>query len=156
MKKTLQMILAFFFFVGCSTPPSLEEPQAVGKNDWIYGMWLTVSVSETLVERSMEKRNTGIEKHILYFMRNGELRRYSKSKDWLRLLIDFKVEGDIVMMHPHTEKGYSPLSRRIDGGKLELLVPPYGRYTYIKLDNNFDINDIDLNGSPEIEETNIR
>jgi len=68
MKKIFQILLTFFFLVGCSTAPqTIEHPQKSGNNDWIYGMWLTVSVSDKIVALNMQKGNTDVEKHILFF-----------------------------------------------------------------------------------------
>ena len=133
MNKIFQILSIAVFFAGCA-----NISQDAKNNDWVYGNWLTVSVTESIVEYHKKKRNAEIEKHVLFFMRDGELRRYSEKKGWVRLLIDFRVEGDIVMMHPHTEKKYLPLAKKLEDGKLELLVPN-GRYIYVKLDDNLNL-----------------
>ena len=150
MNKIFQILSIAILFAGCAT-----IPQGAKNNDWIYGNWLTVSVTESIVKYHKIKRNAEIEKHILIFMRDGELRRYSEKRGLIRLLIDFRVEGDIVMMHPHTEKKFFPLAKKLEDGKLELLVPN-GRYIYVKLDDNINIIDLDLSGSPEVEVTDDR
>jgi hypothetical protein len=157
MNKSLQILVTVVCIYGCSIIPYFQEnSKSVEDNNWIYGMWLTVSATDTLADRHKQKRNTDIEKHIIYFMHSGELRRYSKNKGWSRLLVDFRVEGDNVMMHPYKEKKYFPLCKRIEKDKLEMIVPPNGRFTYVKLGNNIDMDDINLSGSPEIKNTIAR
>ena len=55
------------------------------------------------------------------------------------------------MMRPHTEKAFCPLCKLIDNGRLEFWVPS-GRFTYDKLADGVNLPDLDLSGSPAIEE----
>jgi hypothetical protein len=120
-------------------------------DEWLYGQWLTVCVSAPIVEREMTKRGSPPEKHVMVFRRDGGIRRYSPTRGWVRLLIEFRVEGDTVMMHPQTETKFLPLANRLDDGTLEILLPRHGRFIYRKLADGVNVDDLDLSGSPAVE-----
>lgn len=139
--KKLYLIICFLVFSSIAKADDSE---------WIYGLWVTVGVSQEVADKHYQETNTPVEKHIIYFDENGTMLRYSKSVGFKKLLIEFKVEGDVVMMKPKTEIKFFPLSRRRSDGKLEIYYPPKGGFLYEKTDKN--IFDINLEGTPEITE----
>ena len=120
-------------------------------DEWLYGQWVTVSVSASVVERRKAKTGEPVEMHVMVFRRDGEMHRYSAKRGWVRLLVDFRVEGDTVMMHPQTEKRFFPLARRLEDGGLELLVAREERFVYRKLPEGVSVEALDLSGSPAVE-----
>jgi len=139
-------LIAPVLATGCS-----DRPPASAGNDWLYGQWLTVSVSASVAERRRAKTGETVEKHVMVFQRDGEIHRYSLRRGWARLLVEFRVEGDTVMMHPQTEDRFFPLARRLADGTLELLLSREGRFVYRKLAEGVNVDALDLSGSPAVE-----
>jgi hypothetical protein len=154
MKIKIFFLVVLLFIGGCIPLPILKSPAppVADSTEWIHGRWLTISVSDTLADYQMENHNTTVEKHILHFLPEGELKRYSPSRGWVKLRMDYRVEGKTVMMRRHTEEKFFPLAKQLEEERLELLVPK-GRYTYVKLDDNLSLEDLAMEGSPEIEVT---
>jgi len=112
---------------------------------WLHGRWLHVAVSSdttTCTESTQPKPPTG--KHLLVFRPDGELRRYSPKKGWARLLLDFNVSEDTVVLHPQTQDQSCLMAEKTDEGLLMVCMPRYGNFYYKKVDPTTRLEEIDF------------
>lgn len=112
---------------------------------WLHGRWLHVAVSSdtaTCTESTQPPPPKG--KHLLVFRPDGELRRYSPQKGWARLLMDFNVSEDSVVLHPQTQDQSCLMAEKTDEGLLMVCMPKYGNFYYKKVDPTTRLDQINF------------
>ena len=121
---------------------------------WLHGRWLHVAISsDTATTMESELRKPPRQKHMLVFRPDGELRRYSPQKGWAKLLMDFDVREDTVLLRPQTQNPSPLMAEKTDEGLLKVCMPKYGDFYYKKLDPKIRLEEIDFTQPPSENST---
>jgi len=116
---------------------------------WLHGRWLHVAVSSgTPAGEASAAPKCPREKHVLLFSPDGDLRKYSPSKGWNRLLLDVSVTDDTVTLRHRNRDRFALVARKTDTGFLKMCTPGYGDFYYKKIDPKTRLEEIDLIGPP--------
>ena len=136
-KLTQILILCMTVFGGCNGINQTSDP-----SDWIYGKWLSIGCSESIVVQQKEKEPP--EKHVLVFERSGRLTRFSASKGWLRIYIDFSIMGKILIAKGEDQS--LELGRLCKDGNLILSFCKNRHVLYQRLVDDAVVEELDLRG----------
>lgn len=142
----------FLFALLLTLATDTVTPGSIGHEPtWLHGRWLHVAISSTASPQGVNPILG--EKHLLVFQPDGQLRRYSPQKGWARLLMDFKVSEETVLVRPHTQDHFSPMAERTKEGLLKVWMPKHGFYYYRKIDAKTPLKKIDF-APPELSARN--
>ncbi|VFQ46040.1 hypothetical protein [Desulfoluna butyratoxydans] len=119
------------------------------ESTWLHGRWLHVAVASESAPGEVSKAlKCPREKHLLLFSPDGDLRKYSPTKGWDRLLLDVSVTDDTVTLKHQNRDRFSLVARKTDDGYLKMCTPGHGEFYYKKLDPKTRLEEIDFARPP--------
>ena len=113
----------------------------------IHGRWLTITFSEDIKNKHDKKYDYPLEKHLMVFMPNGEWQRYSLNTGWRRMLLEYKMENQDLLVRPFDRTEFRRIGTFVPPDKLYLETRKSHIISYKKIDDNIDISEIDLSES---------
>lgn len=145
----------FFALLLTLATDTVNIDSSQSEHAWLHGRWLQVAISSgAATTMESEQRKPPRQKHMLVFRPDGELRRYSPQKGWARLLMNFDVTGDTVLLTPYTQNSISLVAGKTDEGLLKVCMPRYGDFYYKKLDPKIRLEEIDFIQPPSEKSAN--
>ncbi|SCY58315.1 hypothetical protein [Desulfoluna spongiiphila] len=139
MPQFLFALLLTFSTDNANLNTHLEE------STWLHGRWLHVAVSsQPPADEASPAPKCPREKHVLLFSPDGDLRKYSPTKGWNRLLLDVSVTDDTVTLQHQNRDRFCLVAQKTDEGYLKMCTPGYGDFYYKKLDPKMRLEEIDF------------
>ena len=133
MKRIYLLIICLLLSVGgCEFGNSLEQ------TSWIHGKWISIGRSKDTVKRDKSPAPG----HVVFFTRNGKIKRYSKDTGWKLIKGFFKTKDSVLKMR--VLEDFRDMGQLRKDGKL-IMNFSKGRYIlYEPLPDNTKVEELNI------------